>query len=50
LNEIKTIVAYLIRRYDIKVAPNSEKRPKSSTLTSRGFPNLTLASWQKREK
>jgi cytochrome P450 len=33
-NEIKTTVVYLVRKYDIKEAPSSEKTPEGLTLTS----------------
>jgi cytochrome P450 len=43
-NEIKTIVAYLIRKYDLKAAPDSEKRPESLKFASRvGVnPNISI--------
>ncbi len=34
-NEIKTIIAYLIRKYDFKAGPNFEKRPESKAFGSR---------------
>ena len=36
-------MASLIRKYDIKAAPNGEKRPESFTLASRGAPNPNIS-------
>ena len=49
-NEIKTIVAYLIRKYDIKAAPNSEKRPESLKFASRVVPNPNISIMMKKRE
>lgn len=43
-NEIKTILAFLIRKYDIKAAGNSKGRPESIKFASRmgANPNITV--------
>ena len=42
-NEIKTILASLIRKYEIKAAPDSETRPESIKFgTSKSFPKMVI--------
>jgi cytochrome P450 len=42
-NEIKTILAYLIHKYDIKAAPDSETRPSSIKFATRMGPNPAIS-------
>jgi cytochrome P450 len=49
-NEIKTVVAYLIRSYDIKAALDSEKRPESLKFASRVAPDPNISIMIKERK
>ena len=49
-NEIKTILAFMIRKYDIKAGPESETRPKGIIFASRMNPDPTIAIMMKKRE